>query len=317
MLVCRRIAVWPPPARSDPTIIGRRSTPPPNYKEAGDWKPSEPNDALDRGPWWEIFNDEVLNQLEAQDRHFEPKRQSGRGRLRSGAGPGRAGARRLLADRRASPTGSQRDGPAPRSPPAARRPVTQQRAPRRHLQRGSFGQLGPRYLGPDSPHAPRATAPRRKPVRPRSPRRGCPRRPTLATDYFELRAQDQLQKLLDDTVVAEQLSLKITESRYRFGVAAKADVVSARGAAAVEPGAASQRQNSTRHSRARDCRADRPAAGAILPERLAPCGPTCRRCPPEFPPRCSSGGPTSPKRSARSRPPMRRSASRRRPIFRA
>ena len=50
---------------------------------------------------------------------------------------------------------------------------------------------------------------------------------TLATDYFELRAQDQLQKLLDDTVAAEQLSLKITESRYRFGVAAKADVVSA------------------------------------------------------------------------------------------
>ncbi len=50
---------------------------------------------------------------------------------------------------------------------------------------------------------------------------------TLATDYFELRAQDQLQRLLDDTVVAEQLSLKITESRYRYGVAAKADVVSA------------------------------------------------------------------------------------------
>jgi NodT family efflux transporter outer membrane factor (OMF) lipoprotein len=50
---------------------------------------------------------------------------------------------------------------------------------------------------------------------------------TLATDYFELRAQDQLQRLLDDTVMAEQLSLKITESRYRYGVAAKADVVSA------------------------------------------------------------------------------------------
>jgi len=49
----------------------------------------------------------------------------------------------------------------------------------------------------------------------------------LATDYFELRAQDQLQKLLDDTVVAEQLSLKITQSRYNFGVAARADVVSA------------------------------------------------------------------------------------------
>jgi NodT family efflux transporter outer membrane factor (OMF) lipoprotein len=42
-----------------------------------------------------------------------------------------------------------------------------------------------------------------------------------------LRAQDQLQRLLDDTVVAEQLSLKITESRYKFGVAARADVVTA------------------------------------------------------------------------------------------
>ncbi|MGC1520943.1 MAG: TolC family protein, partial [Steroidobacteraceae bacterium] len=36
----------------------------PNYKEAGDWKPSEPNDVLNRGPWWEIFKDDALNQLE-------------------------------------------------------------------------------------------------------------------------------------------------------------------------------------------------------------------------------------------------------------
>jgi NodT family efflux transporter outer membrane factor (OMF) lipoprotein len=49
----------------------------------------------------------------------------------------------------------------------------------------------------------------------------------LATDYFELRAQDQLQVILDDIVAAEQQSLKITENRYRVGVAAKADVVSA------------------------------------------------------------------------------------------
>jgi outer membrane protein TolC len=49
----------------------------------------------------------------------------------------------------------------------------------------------------------------------------------LATDYFELRAQDQLQRLLDGTVVAQEKSLKITESRYHYGVAAKADVVSA------------------------------------------------------------------------------------------
>jgi outer membrane protein TolC len=37
-----------------------------NYKESGDWKPSEPNDVLTRGPWWKIFNDAVLDDLEAQ-----------------------------------------------------------------------------------------------------------------------------------------------------------------------------------------------------------------------------------------------------------
>jgi hypothetical protein len=37
-----------------------------DYKEAGDWKPSEPNDALNRGPWWEIYNDDALNQLEVR-----------------------------------------------------------------------------------------------------------------------------------------------------------------------------------------------------------------------------------------------------------
>ena len=37
-----------------------------NYKEAGDWKPSEPNDVLSRGPWWKIFNDDALDELEAQ-----------------------------------------------------------------------------------------------------------------------------------------------------------------------------------------------------------------------------------------------------------
>src|SRR5258708_20286933 len=36
------------------------------YKESGDWKPSEPNDVLSRGPWWKIFNDAVLDDLEAQ-----------------------------------------------------------------------------------------------------------------------------------------------------------------------------------------------------------------------------------------------------------
>ena len=36
------------------------------YKEADGWKPASPADAIDRGQWWELFNDPVLNDLEAQ-----------------------------------------------------------------------------------------------------------------------------------------------------------------------------------------------------------------------------------------------------------
>ena len=50
---------------------------------------------------------------------------------------------------------------------------------------------------------------------------------SLAIDYFSLRAQDSLKKLLDDTVADEKRSLQITQSRYAYGVAAKADVVTA------------------------------------------------------------------------------------------
>ena len=37
-----------------------------DFKEQAGWKPTEPADALSRGPWWHIFNDEVLNGLEDQ-----------------------------------------------------------------------------------------------------------------------------------------------------------------------------------------------------------------------------------------------------------
>ncbi|MGA3157570.1 MAG: efflux transporter outer membrane subunit, partial [Steroidobacteraceae bacterium] len=46
-------------------------------------------------------------------------------------------------------------------------------------------------------------------------------------DYFQLRAQDELKRILDQTVDDEEKSLKITQNQYAVGVAAKADVVTA------------------------------------------------------------------------------------------
>ena len=47
----------------------------------------------------------------------------------------------------------------------------------------------------------------------------------LAQNYFQLRTLDAQKKTLDDTVIAYQKALELTNNRYAAGVAAKADVV--------------------------------------------------------------------------------------------
>lgn len=37
---------------------------PANYKEAANWKPAQPGDALSKGKWWEVYQDSQLNALE-------------------------------------------------------------------------------------------------------------------------------------------------------------------------------------------------------------------------------------------------------------
>lgn len=50
----------------------------------------------------------------------------------------------------------------------------------------------------------------------------------LAIDYFQLRYQEELKRLLDRTAADFTRSLEITQNQYNVGVAAKADVLSAR-----------------------------------------------------------------------------------------
>lgn len=39
---------------------------PVSYKEGGPWQSATPGDGLPRGPWWQMYHDALLNQLEAQ-----------------------------------------------------------------------------------------------------------------------------------------------------------------------------------------------------------------------------------------------------------
>jgi NodT family efflux transporter outer membrane factor (OMF) lipoprotein len=182
------------------------------FKEAADWKPTEPGDAMSRGPWWAIFKDDDLDRLEARIRISNENVKAAAAAVDQ--------ARALVAQAQAgfwpsinAGAGLQRgsiDGVPARQTVSAtlsgdwtldiwgqiRRTVESDRA----SAQASDAALAAATLSAQG---------------------------QLAIDYFELRAQDELQRLLDDIVVAEQLSLKITESRYKYGVAAKADVVSA------------------------------------------------------------------------------------------
>jgi NodT family efflux transporter outer membrane factor (OMF) lipoprotein len=207
----------------------------PNFKEVGDWKPSEPNDALTRGPWWEIFHDEVLNQLESQvevsnlnvkaaiasyEESVALLRQARAGYWPTISVNGQR-SRTVSGSNAATSTSNIGTGAGGASgfglTPGV--PVT-----RNSLGATAdwtvdiWGQV--RRSAESSKASAQASAATLVNAT-------LSAQAQLATAYFELRAQDQLQTILNDIVAAEQASLKIAENRYRVGVAAKADVVTA------------------------------------------------------------------------------------------
>jgi NodT family efflux transporter outer membrane factor (OMF) lipoprotein len=197
------------------------------FKEASDWKPSEPNDVLSRGPWWTIFNDEVLNQLEVQinisnqnvkaaEASFE-QAQALVSQARAGFWPTIAASFSAQRGEQGIPAATNSGVGLP-STPLSRPRTTYQAGVSGNWQLDIWGQI--RRTVESNKASAEASSAALAAAR-------LSAQAALATDYFELRAQDQLQKLLDDTVDAETQSLKIAENRYRFGVAARADVVSA------------------------------------------------------------------------------------------
>ena len=182
------------------------------YKEETGWRPSEPNDAMDRGHWWEIFHDDVLSSLEAQ---IDISNQNVKA-----AAAAVEESRALVRQARAGywPSVSVSAGRT-RTIEADGKPGTVTTA-------GIVGSWDIDVWG----RVRRTTEADLANLEASEALLASARlsaQATLATTYFELRAQDQLQIILNDIVAAEEQSLKITQNRYRVGVAAKADVVTA------------------------------------------------------------------------------------------
>lgn len=193
-------------------------TPPPSYKEAGDWKLAAPADSTPRGPWWTMFNDQELDALEAQVTEANQSLRAALARLEQARAQTRiaraAWFPTLTAE--ASATRQRTSLNAPTSAPG--RPTTgnvfiaegllgyeldlfgrvrNTVAGARASEQASGGDAAALDL---SVHA------------------------ELASDYFTLRGLDLQQQLLDRTVADYARALQLTENLYRGGAAAISDV---------------------------------------------------------------------------------------------
>lgn len=194
------------------------------YKEAGNWKPALPRDDADRGKWWEVFEDPLLNQLqnqvdisnqnlakaEAQFRQALALVQS----ARAGYFPSVTGGISTTRSRASATTVAQ-----PSAAPVSRGVVSNHNIPFQASwapdvwgsisraveanEAGAQASAGDLEAARLSAHA------------------------ALAQSYFQLRALDAQQLLLEDTIAAYGKSLKLVQNQYAAGIVAKADVVQA------------------------------------------------------------------------------------------
>ncbi len=192
-------------------------TAPAAFKEAGDWKPSEPAEQVPRGKWWEIYGDNVLNGLEDRVEVSSNTLAIAEAQYRQ------AQAAASIANASLFPSISA-DGSATRSKTPARGPTPASLG-------NSFGaglaaswefDLWGRVRR--SAEAGRATA-EASAADLESVRLSL--HATLAQTYFSLRVADTQLRLYDRIVADFQRSLKITQNRYAQGVDTRADVAAA------------------------------------------------------------------------------------------
>jgi NodT family efflux transporter outer membrane factor (OMF) lipoprotein len=192
------------------------------YRETGDdWKVAAPSDAMSKGAWWEIYNDSQLNTLEdqltaanqslkaAQDQFAEARAAVRAVRAQyypnfsvapTVSGTGQSQNKALYAS-----TGHQTYSDYQIPFDVAYEPdlwgrVRQSVASSRAQAQASAADVANVAL---AMHA------------------------ELALDYFDLRAMDSQEQLLDSTVAAYTEALNLTQSRYGGGLASGVDVAQA------------------------------------------------------------------------------------------
>ncbi len=188
------------------------------FKELGDWKPAEPREpAADH--WWTAFGDPVLDDLQAR---LEISNQN----LRAAEAAYRQALALADAARAAWFPAINASAGATRSASSAATATSGNAPARNSFSVGAtvsweldvWGRIARTVEGADAGLA--ASAADLAAAR-------LSARATLAQTYFQLRAAERQQALLDASVDAYARALELTRNRYAAGVAGKADVAQA------------------------------------------------------------------------------------------
>jgi NodT family efflux transporter outer membrane factor (OMF) lipoprotein len=189
---------------------------PPAFKENADWKAALPADQTVRGAWWEVFQDEQLNALEARIEVSSETLKAQQARF--------AQARAAIAINRAdrypqvttSPSITQTESSANRANAIARQRISEYVLPVDvSYEADVWGRI--RYAVDASRASAQASAADLESVR-------LSLHAELAFDYFQLRGVEADTQILDAAVTAFQRALELTRARFKGGIASQADV---------------------------------------------------------------------------------------------
>jgi len=192
--------------------------PAPVYQEAGNWQPAQPLDTDARGPWWRLFGDSTLEELESKVDDGNQNLKAGLARLQEA----RAATRIARADLFPTLTAGSS---------ASRQQVSQHSPTYPEGLEPTFNNFG---LGADLSYEFDLWGRIRNTVNAAKANQQASAadlatldlalHAELAIDYYTLRSQDQELILLEKTVADYAKSLELTQSLFKGGAAAQADV---------------------------------------------------------------------------------------------
>ncbi|HTV89154.1 MAG TPA: efflux transporter outer membrane subunit [Stellaceae bacterium] len=196
------------------------------YKEAKGWQAAVPSDAMNRGAWWEIYNDPVLDRLERRVAISNQNLQAAEAAYRE--------ATAIVAEARAQyfPTvTANASATRSRTPTGASGAAAAAAGVRSGVISNAFALNEAASWTPDiwgkihrlvEENIATAQASAGDLASARLSAQG-----ELASDYLQLRVADELKRLLAAAVVAYKDSLRITQNQYRAGTADESAVAQA------------------------------------------------------------------------------------------